>query len=93
MEKIYRKGYHYKKSGVIITEIVPKSSVQLNLFHKIDIEKHDKLMKTLDYLNNKYYRNTVRLGAEGNGNAWKMKQEKLSKRYTTRLDETIEIKV
>ena len=92
LRKIYIKGYAYKKGGVIITEITGKNA-QLNLFHHIDREKHDRMMNTLDKLNDRYYRNKVYLAAQGTGGTWKLKQEHFSRHYTTRLDEIITIKV
>lgn len=92
LSKIYMSGYSYKKGGVIITEITTEN-VQLNLFHQIDREKHDRLMKTLDKLNDHFYRNKVYSAAMGTGGTWKLKQENLSRRYTTRLDEIINVKV
>jgi DNA polymerase V len=35
----------------------------------------------------------IRLAAQGLGKQWKMKQEKLSPRYTTRFDELLTIKI
>lgn len=92
LEKIFMNGYAYKKAGVIITEITGEN-VQLNLFHRVDQVKHDRMMETLDKLNDRFYRNKVYLAAMGTGGTWKLKQEHCSKRYTTRLDEIINVKV
>lgn len=92
LEKIFMNGYAYKKAGVIITEITGEN-VQLNLFHRVDRVKHDRMMETLDKLNDRFYRNKVYLAAMGTGGTWKLKQEHCSKRYTTRLDEIINVKV
>jgi len=45
------------------------------------------LMATLDRINETFGRGTVRLGAEGLQQAWAMKQDRRSPRYTTRWDE------
>ena len=44
-------------------------------------------MKAVDKINGRYGRHTIRPLAMGFNDKLKMKQEKLSKRYTTRLDE------
>jgi len=44
-------------------------------------------MATLDRINETFGRGTVRLGAEGLQQAWAMKQDRRSPRYTTRWDE------
>lgn len=92
LNKIFMDGYAYKKGGVIITEITSEN-IQLNLFHQIDREKHNRMMHTLDKLNDHFYRNKVYLAAMGTGGTWKLKQEHFSQRYTTRLDEIITVKI
>ncbi len=44
-------------------------------------------MQAVDKINGRFGRHTVRPLAMDFEHKWKMKQEKLSKRYTTRLDE------
>lgn len=89
LKAIFRDGYHYKKAGVIITEITESS--QLGVFDTVDREKRERLMQTIDLINGKYG-NPVKLAVQGNGREWKLKQEQLSKRYTTKLTDIIVIK-
>lgn len=89
LKAIFRDGYHYKKAGVIITEIT--ESGQLGIFDTIDREKRERLMQTIDQINGKHG-NPVKLAVQGNGREWKLKQEQLSKRYTTKLTDIIVIK-
>lgn len=92
LRRIYKKGFQYKKAGVIVTEITEESKVQGNLFDTIDREKHKKLMETTDKLVDKYGKDKIKLGAQGSGLKWKLRQEKLSPNYTTRLNEIITVK-
>ena len=47
-----------------------------------------ELMTTLDKINDKHGRGSLRFGAEGlSGQVWKMKQNNLSPRFTTEWDE------
>lgn len=87
---IYREGYEYKKAGVILGKISPEPFKQLNLFYKED-EKHKALMKTLDKLNRSLPNPVVKLGSQDFGRREKMKQERLSPRYTTNWNELLEI--
>lgn len=48
-------------------------------------------MQAVDRINAKYG-NHVQLAVQGNGREWKLKQELLSKRYTTELSDIIVIK-
>lgn len=88
LRNIFRAGYQYKKAGVIITEIT--SNVQGNLFDTVDRDKKDRLMSAIDSINDKHG-HSVKLAIQGHGAGWKLKQEQLSKHYTTDLGEIIEI--
>jgi DNA polymerase V len=48
-------------------------------------------MKTIDRLNKNIGQNKVKFASQDIGRTWKMKQEKLSPRYTTKLTEVIAI--
>lgn len=89
LKTIFRSGYHYKKAGVIITEITENS--QRGIFDTVDREKRERLMQTIDQINGKYGI-PVKLAVQGNGREWKLKQEQLSKCYTTKLTDIIVIK-
>ncbi len=90
LKRIYRKGYQYKKAGVIIMGISPASERQLSLFSNED-PRHHVLMKVIDRLN-RTENDKVKFAAQDLGRTWKMKQERLSKRYTSRVDEIIRVK-
>jgi len=49
-------------------------------------------MDAVDRINRKYGRNTIRPLAVGFAHEWRMKQQRLSPRYTTRLDEVLRVK-
>ena len=89
LKSIFIPGYQYKKAGIIITEIV--TSAQLGLFDTVDREKREKLMQAIDKVNGEH-RHLVKLAVQGNGRDWKLKQEQLSKRYTTDINEVLTIK-
>ena len=91
LKKIYIEGYAYKKAGVIITEIVPASAIQLNLFHGDDFDKQKRLMNVLDKLNTTHNRRNVYIASQGTGKSWKLHQEHLSRRYTTNWDDIITV--
>ena len=76
---------------MIVIGLVPNNKTQLNLFEK-ENPKHHVLMKTLDFIANKEGANKIKLASQDLKRIWKMKQTKLSSRYTTELNEIIEIK-
>jgi len=92
LQDIYKPGFSYKKAGVIVTEIISDSPLQGDLFDTVDREKHKKLLKAIDSLNDGLGSNKVRIASQGYGKKWKLKNEKLSPRYTTKLSEIIEVK-
>lgn len=52
LRRAFRRGYAYKKAGVLINEIVPKDSAQPSLFVEAsERAKRDRLMSVLDHIN------------------------------------------
>ncbi|PYF68478.1 Y-family DNA polymerase [Pedobacter nutrimenti] len=90
---IFKSGYSYKKAGVMVTDIVPQSQSQKNLFYQIDDQKQNKIMQALDKINALYGSDKLRFGAQGFARQWRLKNEMLSPCYTTRLNELIRIKL
>lgn len=90
---IYRKGYYFKKAGVILMDIVPDNAIQQNIFDVVDREKHKKLMEVVDRLNSGFSRNNLFLAVQDGRRKWKLKQELLSPCYTTKLNDIIKIKL
>lgn len=91
LQQIFRKGYQYKKAGVIAMDFTPTSSKQLSLFGQSD-PRHIQLMKAIDQINNRSGRNRIRLASQSRQRE-KMRQESLSPCYTTRISDLIKIKV
>lgn len=93
LEAIYKKGYRYKKAGVLVLDIVPEDQIQGSLFDGVDRDKHAAIMKTLDDINAKFGRDALKIAAQGSGKKWKLRQEKLSPCYTTNWKDIITIRV
>lgn len=91
LKRIYKPGYGYKKAGLIVMELSPEAYKQTTLFENSD-PKHLDLMAIMDKLNKSYGQQKIKLAAQDLDRTWKMKREKLSRRYTTRLDEIIRVK-
>lgn len=87
LDRIYLPGVPYKKSGVMLMDITSDSAVQMSCWDTIDREKHKQLMEIMDRTNERYGRNTLKLAALGDGKEWKIKQERLSPYYTTRMSD------
>ena len=91
LKNIYKKGIEYKKAGVVVMGLIPNDSNQLNLFEK-ENPKHNILMKTLNFIIKKEGVSKIKLASQDLKRIWKMKQTKLSSRYTTELNEIIALK-
>jgi len=90
--KIFRKGFHYKKAGVIVMDFSPENQKQLKIFENSNA-KHVPLMQAIDKINASFGQHKIKLASQDLRKVWKMKQEKLSSRYTTNLNEIITIYV
>ncbi|MDZ7796757.1 MAG: Y-family DNA polymerase [Candidatus Marinimicrobia bacterium] len=93
LKKIYKPGYDYKKAGVILMDFQQKDCLQSDLFTVNDPQERNdmRLVKALDMINDKYGRNTVRVGDQGLADKHARKQSRRSKSYTTQWDEMLEI--
>ncbi len=86
---IWQPGYNYLKTGLRATGIVPAGEVQFNMMADYEHGREQKLAGLMDDLNGRYGRGTVRLAAEGFERKWIMKQNYLSKQYTTNWKDII----
>lgn len=75
----------FKKAGVIVTGLIPRNSKQLNFFTE-ENPRHDALMRAIDSVNAKLGTRKIRYGAQA-GKTWDMKQNMLSPRYTTDIND------
>lgn len=82
-------GYLYKKAGVIVWNTCEDNAIQGNLFDNVDREKQAALAKAIDEINRKNGHNTIRMAVQGYSKNWHLKNEYLSKQYTTNLKDII----
>lgn len=90
LKAIFKEGYHYKKAGVIVMGLTPNNETQLSLFNASN-PKHQPLMSVIDKMNRSYGKNKIKFATQSLDRQWKMKQEKLSPSFTTRIKEIITI--
>jgi DNA polymerase V len=90
VKTVYREGVKFKKAGVVLSKLVPKSELQLNLFaDRESIDRDRRLMNTLDRINEGSKQ--VYFASEGVIQPWQTKFEHKSKCYTTRWDELVKV--
>lgn len=88
LKLIYKPNYNYAKAGVMLSEIVPARGVQADLFSQAQASpKSTALMSTMDNINRKMGKESIKLASEGFRRPWKMKQGNRSPGYTTRWED------
>jgi DNA polymerase V len=93
VRRLYKPGYVYKKAGVLLNDLVPVEGRQRDLFFDALESKYAqsaKVMAVLDSINQRYGRQTLKLGSEGFKAPWKMKQNFKSPSYTTNWNELVQ---
>ena len=81
---IYKKGYEYQKSGIILSGLNDLNIYKKNLFSLINNEeKRTKLMKAIDYTNIKYGRHALSIAQAGLKKKWNVKRQHSSTINTT----------
>lgn len=86
LKKIYKKGIHYQKTGILLSQLIDNNIRQLDLFNQPTpdaLEKTERLMTVLDKVNHKFGHHSLYLAAEGRLQLWSMKQQMKSPNYTT----------
>lgn len=88
-KRLYRRGYAFKKAGVMLSGIQPEGVTQGSLFDSPSSTdaKAGNLMALMDGINQKWGRGAIRLAAERRHHPWAMRRERMSPRYTTSWDE------
>lgn len=83
LKALFRSGYKYKKSGVIVSEVIPDNGIQSALWDDKDRSKKQKLVNVIDKINQKAGNDKVKFAVMGEEENWKMRQHSLSPKYTT----------
>lgn len=78
LREISRKGYKYKKAGIVVLDIIPREGLQGNLFVN-ENPNYNKLMEIVDSVNTHYGKRKLMLVNQNLDRQWTIKQERLSK--------------
>jgi DNA polymerase V len=91
VDKLFEPGRIYKKAGVMLSGIVPDTTIQANMFVAETKNNNRFLMSMLDNVNFAMRNDMIKFAASGTKRDWKMRQELRSPRYTTRWEELFEV--
>ncbi|SNY97914.1 Y-family DNA polymerase [Halomonas sp. hl-4] len=93
LRRLWRKGYAYQKAGLMLLDLSPKANRQLTLGEtpqtEADAQRSERLMATVDKLNRELGRGTIQMGLPRKGNAWALRSERRTPRYTTQWSELL----
>lgn len=92
VDQLYESGRQYKKAGVMLSGLIPDSSIQGNLFQTEVKNCERRLMEAIDNINFSQRDDILKFASSGTKRDWKMRQELRSGRYTTRWDELFMVK-
>jgi DNA polymerase V len=83
LSRLYKPGYGFNKAGIMLTELSRASMQQQHLFLPENDAENTRLMQSLDRINDRWGRDTLRYASTGLVRGWSMKQTKKSPAYTT----------
>lgn len=91
LDRIHAPQPLYMKGGVMLMDLCDRANEQLSLLDtpQSDNERacNERLMATMDALNRRMGRGTIRIGIPSPGAAWHLRCAHRSPRYTTRWEE------
>lgn len=91
LSEIFKEGNAYKKAGVILGDIAPRTALQTAFFDPVDRGRHSRLMETIDRINATQGPRAVVVASRG-FEPIKMDRQHLSRRFTTDLNDIIRVK-
>lgn len=92
LDIIYKPGFNYVKCGVEVSDLVAEESVQKGMFDQRDRGRTRKLLATMDEVNQCLGQEALRFAVQGFEKRYRLRNNYLSRCYTTRIEEVIEVK-
>lgn len=90
LKEIYQPNFAYHRAGVWLYDFSAAGLVQSDLFGELKVSEDNRSvsrMKTVDGLNKRYGRRTMRFAAEDLARNWQPKQQLRSPHYTSNWDD------
>lgn len=93
LDRLFDSEIPYKKAGVVIGGIVPVAYVPQSLFETDALPaSHDRVNGTVDTLNERFGKGTVRMAVELGSSSWREQRTMVSPAYTTKWSELRTVK-
>ena len=90
--RLYRNGFSYAKAQVLLLDLCRRDEYTKDLFTPEQPPRTEHLMKTLDAINGRWGRGTLKPARITKHTEWSMRQELLSPAYTTRWQDLFKVK-
>ena len=91
LRSIYQPGYQLSKAGVMQQDLCPAEVQQGDLLFEEPCRDQSKLMEAMDKVNKRFGKGTVHVASTGvpeqDESGWRMRQERRTPRYTTKIDD------
>ncbi len=91
LERIFRKGFKYKKAGTMLLDIIPNHIKQQDMFIDDIKMNNEKLMRSMDEINDRFGKRTIQFAVCGFNKVWSHRQT-VSPCYTTDWDDLLVVK-
>jgi DNA polymerase V len=90
LKRIFRPGFAYAKSGIMLMNLIPEERREMTLFDDpVQLGRSDALMGVMDRINRNFGKGAIRLFGEGAEQRWKMRTGNKSPNYTTRISDLV----
>jgi DNA polymerase V len=88
LKSIFRKGYSYKKAGIILSNLVAQDHAECSLFVSSERrEKEKRISRVIDSIEDRFGRGSLIVASQGIRREWKMHRGMLSPSYTTKWED------
>jgi DNA polymerase V len=89
--RLYREGFSYAKAQVLLLDLCRRDEYTQDLFAPEQSVRTERLMSTLDAINNRWGRGTLQPGRITKPTEWAMRRDMLSPAYTTCWDGLLKV--
>jgi DNA polymerase V len=91
ISRLYREGFSYAKAQVLLLDLCRRDEYTQDLFAPEQSVRTERLMSTLDAINNRWGRGTLQPGRITKPTEWAMRRDMLSPAYTTCWDGLLKV--
>lgn len=92
ISRLYRNGFSYAKAQVLLLDLCRRDEYTKDLFTPEQTMRTEHLMRTLDAINGRWGRGTLKPARITKHTEWSMRRELLSPAYTTRWQDLFKVK-